>query len=103
MKRKTKLKIPKAIRQQVWLKYNGDNFHNKCYIKWCTNKITVFNYHVGHNIPESKGGTIEIGNLRPICSNCNLSMSSKFTIDQWNDLSHKRKSFCSRIFSFLFN
>jgi len=103
MKRKTKLKIPKAIRQQVWLKYNGDNFDNKCYIKWCTNKITVFNYHVGHNIPESKGGTIEIGNLRPICSNCNLSMSSKFTIDQWNDLSHKRKSFCSRIFSFFFN
>jgi 5-methylcytosine-specific restriction endonuclease McrA len=103
MKRLKKVKIPKAIRQQVWLKYNGSNFDNKCYIKWCTNKITVFNYHVGHNIPESKGGTIEIGNLRPICSNCNLSMSSKFTIDEWNDLSCKRKSFCNRIFSFFFN
>ena len=75
--------IPKALRNQVWVQYNGPVFRKKCYIKWCTNTIDVFNFHVGHNIPRSKGGTIELKNLRPLCSACNLSMSDKYTIDEW--------------------
>ena len=76
--------IPKALRQQVWLQYIGENFKDQCRIVWCTNTISVFNYHVGHNIPRSKGGTLELSNLQPICSNCNLSMSDNYTIDEWN-------------------
>jgi 5-methylcytosine-specific restriction endonuclease McrA len=83
---KNKKNIPKAIRQQVWLKYIGKKFEDKCSIIWCQNIISVFNFHAGHNIPESKGGTIDINNLKPICSNCNLSMSDKYTIDEWNNL-----------------
>jgi len=83
--------IPKAIRQQVWLQYVGEKFKSSCYIKWCTNKITIFNYHVGHNIPHSKGGNLDVENLRPICVNCNLSMSDNYTIDEWNKLGNKRK------------
>ncbi len=53
------------------------------YIDWCTNKITPFTYHVGHNIPESKGGETTISNLFPVCAKCNLSMSNRYTIEEW--------------------
>lgn len=94
--------IPKAIREQVWLKYIGKRYDTKCTIIWCTNKISVFDFHVGHDIPESNGGTIDIANLRPICARCNLSMSNKFTITEWNKQS-QRISFCERIFYFFKN
>lgn len=83
----TKQKIPKALREQVWLHYVGKHYETKCLIVWCSNKINVYNFHVGHNIPESKGGTLEMKNLRPICSSCNLSMGDNYTIDEWNKLS----------------
>jgi hypothetical protein len=79
-----KQKIPKALREQVWLHYIGKQYETKCPIVWCTNKINVYNFHVGHNVPESKGGTLDIKNLKPICSSCNLSMNDTFTIDEWN-------------------
>ena len=79
-------RIPKALREQVWLRNMGHTFSKKCTIRWCSNKITVFDFHVGHNIPESKGGTIELENLKPICARCNLSMSDNYTIDEWNTL-----------------
>ena len=78
-----KQKTPKALREQVWIHYNGEKYATTCYIKWCKNKINVFDFHVGHNIPESKGGETKLENLRPICSRCNLSMSDTFTIDEW--------------------
>ena len=34
--------LPKAIREQVWLKDMGNKFEGKCYISWCNNKINVF-------------------------------------------------------------
>lgn len=80
-----KQNIPRALREQVWVHYIGHKFNHKCYVKWCNNKMSVFDFHVGHNIPESKGGSLKISNLRPICSRCNLSMSSNYTITQWND------------------
>ena len=63
--------IPKAIREQVWLQYFGKCYQHKCFVSWCKNKISVFDFQVGHNIPESKGGKLTIKNLRPICSRCN--------------------------------
>jgi 5-methylcytosine-specific restriction endonuclease McrA len=81
-----KEKIPKRIREIVWTTYNGEQYSSKCYVSWCNNIINVFNYQVGHDIPESKGGTLEISNLKPICGNCNLSMGNKYTITEWNTL-----------------
>jgi hypothetical protein len=78
--------MPKRIREVVWNTYNGENYTSKCYVTWCNNKINVFNYQVGHDLPDSKGGTFHIHNLRPICSNCNLSMGNKYTIQEWNQL-----------------
>lgn len=90
-----KKNIPRALREQVWLKYCGNEFTVKCPIRWCNNQITAFDFHVGHNIPEKKGGTLDINNLKPICSKCNLSMGSQYTIDEWNLIAiHSKRSCC---------
>lgn len=82
-KLRTKAKIPRALREQVWLLNIGKKYENKCLIKWCQNKMNVFDFHVGHNIPESKGGATNIDNLKPICSRCNSSMSNNYSIEEW--------------------
>lgn len=90
-----KKNIPKAIREQVWLNIIGKKYESKCYISWCKNTMDVFNFHVGHDLPESKGGTLDINNLKPICARCNLSMSDNYTISQWNNLTeNKNKNKC---------
>ena len=88
-----KKQIPKAVREQVWIKYIGKYYEAKCQIDWCTNRIDVFNFQAGHNIPESKGGPMSLDNLKPICGRCNLSMGNEYTIDEWNNLNPK--SYCS--------
>lgn len=81
-----RIKIPKALREQVWLKYNGRAYDAKCNVPWCKNVISVYDHESGHVIPHSKGGSTTLENLRPICSRCNKSMSDKYTIDEWNQL-----------------
>ena len=81
----TKQPIPKALREQVWLKTSNQQFQVKCPIAWCNNKINVFDFHVGHIIPQSKGGATTISNLKPICARCNLSMSKPYTITEFSD------------------
>lgn len=80
---KRKTVIPKALREQVWIVNMDRVFESKCKTRWCTNKINVFDFQCGHNIPESRGGATTITNLVPICSRCNLSMSDTFTFDEW--------------------
>ena len=80
----TKQRIPKALREQLWLKTNNQQFKVKCPIAWCSNQINVFDFHVGHIIPESRGGTTTISNLKPICARCNLSMSNSYTITKFS-------------------
>jgi 5-methylcytosine-specific restriction endonuclease McrA len=89
-----KHKIPTALREQVWLSNFGEKFKHKCYINWCSNKITVFNFHAGHNIPESKGGQLLLENLRPICATCNTSMGNRYSIDEWQKLGKAKFSLC---------
>lgn len=77
--------VPKAVREQVWVLHLGKKFESKCYIPWCHNHINCFNFHVGHDKPESKGGALEIRNLKPICDRCNLSMGNRYTIQEWSE------------------
>jgi 5-methylcytosine-specific restriction endonuclease McrA len=53
--------------------------------------INVFNFETGYRVPESKGGTLDIDNLRPICAKCNRSMGDNYTIDEFSKIS-KRSS-----------
>ena len=85
-KKEKKQTIPKALREQLWVRNCGKEFEHKCYVSWCQNTITVFDFHVGHDQPESLGGTLELDNLKPLCSRCNLSMGNKYTIKQWNTM-----------------
>ncbi len=80
----TKKKIPKALREQVWIQKIGKKFEAKCKTSWCKNKINVFDFQAGHDVPESRGGTTDIDNLVPICSRCNLSMGSQHTFKEWS-------------------
>lgn len=81
-----KKKIHQALREQVWLARFGRVFEHKCYVTWCKNTITVFDFESGHNIPESKGGATDLTNLYPICRKCNGSMGDRYSIDEWNAL-----------------
>ena len=89
-KKYRKANIPKAIREQTWIKTFGKDFEHKCYIDWCENTINVFDFHVGHDKPESKGGKLCVDNLKPICARCNLSMSNNYSIKEWNKLNNKK-------------
>lgn len=70
-------KIPKHIKTLVWKKYMGDNIvSGKC--PCCKDQnIEITHFHCGHVIAESKGGDLNINNLRPICAPCNLSMGTR--------------------------
>jgi hypothetical protein len=78
-----KQKIPKALREAVWIKHCGKVFERRCFTPWCQNEINAFNFQTAHNIPESKGGSTAITNLIPLCSRCNLSMGNQYTFSQW--------------------
>lgn len=86
-KAKKKSSIPAAFREQIWLRQFGKVFETKCPTPWCKNRITVFDFQSGHNIPESKGGPTTPENLIPICSRCNLSMGDRYTFDEWAAIS----------------
>jgi 5-methylcytosine-specific restriction endonuclease McrA len=96
-----KKQIRKALREQVWLQYFGKCFEHKCSIIWCKNVISILNFHAGHVIPESKGGVTSIENLRPICSNCNLSMGNSYSIIDWNTLGSNETTLFSRFFVYV--
>jgi len=83
--------IPKAIREQIWIRDFGKTFEAKCKTPWCQNTINVWDFHAGHNKPDSKGGSLTPENLVPICSRCNLSMSNTYTFDEWSNLSPDSK------------
>ena len=85
-------KVPVAMREQVWLQNLGKCYDHKCYVSWCENIITVFDFHVGHDKPDSQGGVLELPNLKPICSRCNQSMSDNFTIEEWSSRVANKKT-----------
>jgi hypothetical protein len=73
---KRKKWIAKGLKMSVW----NENFgitcgEHECYIG-CGRKISQGNFECGHIIAESKGGTIHIDNLKPVCSQCNKSMGT---------------------------
>jgi 5-methylcytosine-specific restriction endonuclease McrA len=84
-KKYRKQKIPLAVRQAVWVKQFGRVFQHKCFVSWCHRILSCFDFEVGHNIPESKGGTLDLDNLYPICHQCNTGMGNQYTILDWSN------------------
>ena len=95
-----KKRIPKAVREAVWVKHVGKRYQHKCLTHWCPNTMTVFDFQTSHNIPESKGGSNEIDNLFPLCGRCNLSMGSQYTYDSWSNIFTERPPFWKRLCNF---
>lgn len=84
-----KCRIPAALREQVWLHTNGPSFSSKCAVKWCKNRITVFDFQCGHKHAEAAGGHTTLDNLIPLCSRCNQSMGIMH-FDEWQKLGGKQ-------------
>lgn len=76
--------IPASLKAEVWRTYIGPQYVGKCHVQWCSCAITPFDFEAGHNVPESKGGSTTISNLRPICAKCNKSMGNRMTIDEYS-------------------
>lgn len=80
-KSKKRKNIPKSVKNNLWNKYIGINKPEAYCICCNLNKINIQNFHCGHIIASSKGGSNSIDNLLPICSSCNQSMSDKYMGD----------------------
>lgn len=93
-----KKRIPKAVREAVWVKHVGKKYEHKCLTHWCPNTMTVFDFQTSHNIPESKGGSMELDNLFPLCGRCNLSMGSQYTYHGWSALFKNRQPLWKRFY-----
>lgn len=77
IEKKKKQKIPAIIKKLVWNTYIGEDI-GKCKCLCCKKvDITQLNFICGHIISEYNGGKINVENMRPICSSCNLSMGTK--------------------------
>ena len=59
------------------VKYFGKVYENKCFISWCHNMINVFTSQGMMYLKE--GGTIDLFNLYPICSNV-INLWERYTI-----------------------
>ena len=70
-------KIPKHIKTLIWNKYMGVEIAQADCVSCRSVKITNRSFHCGHVIAESKGGDLNINNLRPICEACNGSMGTR--------------------------
>ena len=67
--------ISVAKKNEIWRTHMPNVFEDYCYC--CrVNKITANSFSAGHVIPECAGGTLDVDNLRPICSSCNSSMAT---------------------------
>jgi hypothetical protein len=75
IKKKSKTKIPKAMKTQVWMKEIGNKIIGECYI--CQREVRNDNFDCGHIIAEANGGKTEVENMRVVCGPCNKSCYTK--------------------------
>ncbi len=72
-----KKRIPKKIKNDSWDKYIGKDIACELCICCKTTKIYAKDFIAGHIISEYNGGDVTVDNIMPICSGCNLSMSTE--------------------------
>ncbi len=69
--------IPKRIKTMTWDMFIGLNIGKTKCVCCNQNEITQSDFHCGHVVSQA--------NLRPICSQCNLSMGKKNMIQWMNE------------------
>jgi HNH endonuclease len=69
--------IPKKIKTLVWNMYIGEDQAKSVCLCCKKTEIKMMDFQCAHFVSEYNGGETSVENLRPICSGCNLSMSSK--------------------------
>ena len=52
--KKRKSKIPRALKEQVWIKHNKKKFQVKCPIQWCKIKLIVSTIMLAMFVPSRK-------------------------------------------------
>ena len=75
-----------SLRARVWDTYIGQTTKGICFCcRDSTNPIYPFSYcntfQAGHIISDANGGKATIGNLLPICRDCNMNMGA----ENWDD------------------
>ena len=71
---KVKKTVPKKVKLDSWNKYIGPSV-GECLCIICNNsQIRQGSFEAGHIISEKQGGKCTVGNILPICSECNKSM-----------------------------
>lgn len=86
-KKYKKQRIGKTLRIQVWDKWIGIKIGMIKYPNCKIYDISQSNFECGHYIPESQGGTTDINNLLPICTDCNKSNGTKtMNLELWKEI-----------------
>ena len=88
--------IPKQIKSIVWDEYIGEKKGVSTCMCCNINTIKQMDFICGHIVPECNGGEISVKNLRPICSQCNLSMGSTNMIEYMKQTGQMRVGALSR-------
>lgn len=67
----------RQLRLGVWKKRNdGNKKSGTCFV--CNSRIEFSDFHCAHIIPRIRiGGVLELHNLEPCCSSCNISMGTQ--------------------------
>jgi len=78
--KKKKDTIPTSRKTETWNAYIGEEIGKAKCLCCGIREITSRDFSAGHVLSESDGGTIDVENLRPICSQCNLGMGSNYMI-----------------------
>ena len=84
-----KLKIPTALKRQVWIKFNKNSIEGKCYV--CERVIYSDDFQAGHIESEYSGGKLHIDNLQPICKPCNTSCGTR-NLNEFRSIINSQKN-----------
>lgn len=76
-----KVKIPNIFKRQCWNHWIGEDIGKTLCPVCKLTHITQLNFSCAHILPESKGGKLDIENVRPVCFGCNSSVYTKNLTD----------------------
>ncbi len=77
--------IKQAKKISVWHTHVGKTVGSRTCFCCKTSEITQLNFACGHVVSEHDGGTLDVNNLRPVCTACNSSMGTKNMRDFMRD------------------